>query len=305
MVFIKQKVIQAGGELYTQHVAHLSAVALAKAERTQHHTSNTPWGEIWHEHSSVPDMSKFRFTGKELDATKFYYFGARYYDPQVSLWISTDPALDSYLDSDIGLGGMYNSRNLGLFTYAHQNSMIMVDPDGNFVDVISLLKDINDVAQQLHYWTHRSSDEGLTTKSDVKTAGFEYMSNESMDICHEQGMATEGYDPKYNDKYTRLGPFGISSDEVIVNSKTNKVVKNDPVNMASRNIVDPNGKKYSSTREKVIRSVLHSGLDYMPYVIWGNNSEDAKTTTWIERATGTYKGKSNRNIQRQNTGLFI
>jgi len=70
------------------------------------------------------------FTAKELDEEiKLYYYGARYYDPRISLWISPDPALPRFLstgdqqrDANLpGMGGLYNSQNLGLYTYTHQN----------------------------------------------------------------------------------------------------------------------------------------------------------------------------------------
>jgi hypothetical protein len=45
-------------------------------------------------------------TGKELDEeTGLYYFGARYYDPQISSWISTDPALPEYLPTSSFFNG--------------------------------------------------------------------------------------------------------------------------------------------------------------------------------------------------------
>jgi len=79
------------------------------------------------------------FTAKELDEEiKLYYYGARYYDPRISLWISPDPALPRFLstgdqqrDANLpGMGGLYNSQNLGLYTYTHQNPVRYVDPDG-------------------------------------------------------------------------------------------------------------------------------------------------------------------------------
>jgi RHS repeat-associated protein len=39
----------------------------------------------------------YKFTGKELDdITGLYYFGARYYDPRISLWMSVDPMAEKY-----------------------------------------------------------------------------------------------------------------------------------------------------------------------------------------------------------------
>ncbi|MBN2754492.1 MAG: DUF4329 domain-containing protein, partial [Candidatus Goldbacteria bacterium] len=108
------------------------------------HNEYTPWGEIWQTEDSMPTVSvgelnnPFKFTGKEMDRTGLYYYGARYYDPQVSLWMSPDPILDKYLpkfdEKDnsklLGMGGVFNSLNLGLFTYTHQNPVKLVDPDG-------------------------------------------------------------------------------------------------------------------------------------------------------------------------------
>ena len=84
-------------------------------------------------------MPMYRFTGKELDPeTGLYYFGARYYDPVLSRWISADPILGKYLptgnrDRDeklAGFGGVYNPANLGLYGYAHLNPLTYIDPNG-------------------------------------------------------------------------------------------------------------------------------------------------------------------------------
>ncbi len=49
------------------------------------------------------------------------------------MWQSGDPALGKYLDGRYGKGGIYNSMNLGLYTYTHQNPIIFLDPDGRVV----------------------------------------------------------------------------------------------------------------------------------------------------------------------------
>ena len=42
--------------------------------------------------SSVNLITDYKFNGKELDAeTGLYYYGARYYDPKSSIWLSVDP----------------------------------------------------------------------------------------------------------------------------------------------------------------------------------------------------------------------
>ena len=44
----------------------------------------TPYGSDWYEENTTGNYKvKYRFTGKEKDATRLYYFGARYYDPDL------------------------------------------------------------------------------------------------------------------------------------------------------------------------------------------------------------------------------
>src|SRR5690606_3121094 len=86
----------------------------------------------------------YRFTSKELDTeTGLYYFGARYLDPQVSRWVSPDPAFEDYLpvppvddearryNSQLpGQGGVFNPVNLNVYCYGANNPVKYVDPDG-------------------------------------------------------------------------------------------------------------------------------------------------------------------------------
>jgi len=45
--------------------------------------------------------------------------------------MSADPALPNYFDSLTANGGIFNSLNLSLYNYGHQNPLKYVDPDGN------------------------------------------------------------------------------------------------------------------------------------------------------------------------------
>jgi len=57
------------------------------------------------------------------------YHGVRDYDPRTSVWQSPDPILNAYLDGKTN-NGVYNPRNLHLYTYTHNNPVNLVDPDG-------------------------------------------------------------------------------------------------------------------------------------------------------------------------------
>ncbi|HOJ25418.1 MAG TPA: RHS repeat-associated core domain-containing protein, partial [Bacteroidales bacterium] len=63
--------------------------------------------------------SRYKFTAKELDnETSYTYFGARYYDNDLSVWLSVDPLSDKY-------------PSLSPYLYCFNNPVIMKDPNGN------------------------------------------------------------------------------------------------------------------------------------------------------------------------------
>ncbi|WP_438015644.1 SpvB/TcaC N-terminal domain-containing protein [Sorangium sp. So ce315] len=91
-----------------------------------------PSGELWIDASDsrYEQRRAYVFTGKELDqATGLYYFGARYYDPRMSVWLSPDPILAEYMRGGPA-GGVFNPGNLGLYSYTLNNPVNLVDPDG-------------------------------------------------------------------------------------------------------------------------------------------------------------------------------
>jgi RHS repeat-associated protein len=81
---------------------------------------NLPFGETFFEqHSYTEDYNNpYKFNGKELDEeTGFYYYGARYYDPRISIWMSTDPLAEKY-------------PNESPYIYCGNNPINAVDPNG-------------------------------------------------------------------------------------------------------------------------------------------------------------------------------
>jgi RHS repeat-associated protein len=105
------------------------------------HLEYFPYGETWIEESGSygGNTPGYKFTGKELDPeTGLYYYGARYYDPVLSRWISADPALEKFLptgnkdrDQNLpGIGGVFNPVNLSVYAYGHNNPVRTIDPDG-------------------------------------------------------------------------------------------------------------------------------------------------------------------------------
>ncbi|MDH5731993.1 MAG: RHS repeat-associated core domain-containing protein, partial [Gammaproteobacteria bacterium] len=129
-------------QLYFFHPDHLGSTSYVTDEDgdIHEHVEYFPFGETWYQEGGNNKVTPYLFTSKELDSeTGYYYFGARYYDPRVSTWISPDPILAKYLptgnkdrDSNLsGMGGVFNSFNMNLYHYSGLNPARYVDPDGN------------------------------------------------------------------------------------------------------------------------------------------------------------------------------
>ncbi len=83
------------------------------------HTEYIAFGETFVDEHSVNPRQPYLFNGKELDfETGLYYYGARYYDPKVSLWLNVDPLAEKYPETSP-------------YTYTLNNPIMLVDPDGN------------------------------------------------------------------------------------------------------------------------------------------------------------------------------
>ena len=77
-----------------------------------------PYGEDWVDQRNTSWNTPYTFSGKEKDVeTGYSYFGARYYDSQLSVWLSVDPLSDKY-------------PTMSPYTYCANNPIMMVDPDG-------------------------------------------------------------------------------------------------------------------------------------------------------------------------------
>jgi RHS repeat-associated protein len=134
-------------QLYYYHGDHLGSAQLVTDPegKIYEQLEYTPYGELWVEHlKTTIEATPFRFTGKERDSeTGLYYFGARYLNPQTSMWLSADPAMGEYIpqapindeakqhNKELpGMGGVFNYVNLHAYHYAGNNPIKLTDPDG-------------------------------------------------------------------------------------------------------------------------------------------------------------------------------
>jgi RHS repeat-associated protein len=143
---------------HPDHIGSTSYVSDA-AQNLVQHERYFPFGERWwefgnDEFTTTNNIKRDHlFTGKDLDRdTGFYYFGARYLDPRTSIWLSTDPILDSYMKGAPS-GGVLNPKNLALYSYSWNNPVTLRDPDGLQVkppDLIAKEAIVDKVKQVVH-----------------------------------------------------------------------------------------------------------------------------------------------------------
>ncbi|WP_305885243.1 RHS repeat-associated core domain-containing protein, partial [Pseudomonas sp. Irchel 3F6] len=106
-----------------------------------------PFGETaWMAPESEIEYRFIRYSGKEMDVSGLYYYGARYYAPWLQRWVSADPAGDV--------------DGLNLYGFVGNNPIVHVDQTGAFKVVFDLIRkavgifdQAQTAAEQLHNLT--------------------------------------------------------------------------------------------------------------------------------------------------------
>ncbi|MBU0705986.1 hypothetical protein KJ657_02540 [Patescibacteria group bacterium] len=102
-----------------------------------------PYGQkrYVHEELNAPDTAQ-GFTGKELDDEMgLHYYGARYYDAEIGRFITPDPLLlrIDQMSEEQRNEFLSDPQNLNAYTYAKNNPVKYVDPDGEFAIFAALI----------------------------------------------------------------------------------------------------------------------------------------------------------------------
>jgi RHS repeat-associated protein len=108
---------------HSDHLGSSSFLTDAAGNPTQH-LQYLPFGENYIEQRATTDYyTPYIFSAKERDPeTGYSYFGARYYDPNVSVWLSVDPMADKY-------------PSMSAYMYCAGNPVMLVDPDGQKIKI--------------------------------------------------------------------------------------------------------------------------------------------------------------------------
>jgi len=102
---------------HSDHLGSSSLITDVDGNEAQH-IEYIPFGEVFIDERNTTWTTPYKFNAKELDEeTGLYYYGARYYDPETSVWISVDPLAEKY-------------PGISPYAYCAGNPIIYIDPDG-------------------------------------------------------------------------------------------------------------------------------------------------------------------------------
>ena len=102
---------------HPDHLGSSSYITNLDGEVVQH-IEYVPFGEVFVEERNNIWNTPYLFNAKEFDEeTGLYYYGARYYEPRLSLWMSVDPLQEKY-------------PNISTYCYAANNPIKFIDSDG-------------------------------------------------------------------------------------------------------------------------------------------------------------------------------
>jgi RHS repeat-associated protein len=191
-------------ERYFYHPDHLGSASWVtdSSGKAIQHLQYLPFGETRVDQRKTSWSTRYSFSAKEKDEESGYgYFGARYYDSDISIWLSVDPMASKY-------------PGLTPYNYCANNPMIIIDPNGEEGIVISgqpgthtnkehFLANGLDRAQQAMN-KRQSSSEGVTW------------------MIFDDGSKENGHDPKMLDEYKKkAADLGIN---VMVTSNEDDIV---------------------------------------------------------------------------------
>ena len=109
---------------HPDHLGSSSYITNLDGEVAQH-IEYVPFGEVFIEERNNTWNTPYLFNAKEFDEeTGMYYYGARYYEPRLSLWMAVDPKMEKY-------------QNVSAYVYCLNNPLKIIDPDGK--DIVFLL----------------------------------------------------------------------------------------------------------------------------------------------------------------------
>ena len=140
---------------HPDHLGSSSYITNLDGEVSQH-IEYVPFGEVFIEERNNTWNTSYLFNAKEFDEeTGMYYYGARYYEPRLSLWMTCDPLQEKYI-------------NISTYCYTFNRPVVLIDPNGEF-PILPIVKGI--IKLSVMYYTTATALEN-SSKSDLRQIGY-------------------------------------------------------------------------------------------------------------------------------------
>ena len=232
---------------HPDHLGSSSYITNLDGEVSQH-IEYVPFGEVFIEERNNTWNTPYLFNAKEFDEeTGMYYYGARYYEPRLSLWMSVDPISnydprnsENYLDGKHN-NGVYNPYNLFPYGYCYQNPICLIDPNGKQVEWNKLYSN----------WPRLKSDPHLTAEVPGSIMGkFVYGGH-----YNENAMMVDGcYYPNFcatrgSVAYNRMGFSKYLKADF---RGQNGEMKGKPITSTASKFKDNLDRIYTNNKDKII-----------------------------------------------------
>ena len=151
---------------YFFHPDHLGSSNYSTnfAGEVSQHSEYFAFGETFIEEHKNSHNSPYKFNGKELDEESgLYYYGARYYDPRISIWASVDPLVE---------------KTMSAYGYCSNNPVNRIDPTGlTDYEVNGETRTIKDGHNDVTMNVSERQFNRLQRKFDKGGSGYERMMN--------------------------------------------------------------------------------------------------------------------------------
>ena len=143
---------------HPDHLGSSSYITNLDGEVVQH-IEYVPFGEVFIEERNNTWNTPYLFNAKEYDEeTGMYYYGARYYEPRISLWMSVDPEEMRF-------------PHINTYTFSANNPIKFIDTDGNSARVIKNVenKTITIIAHFVFFGEASSKTLATQIASDIQS----------------------------------------------------------------------------------------------------------------------------------------
>lgn len=178
---------------HPDHLGSSSYITNLDGEVSQH-IEYVPFGAVFIEERNNTWNTPYLFNAKELDEeTGLYYYGARYYDPRLSLWMSTDPLEEkNFLISSYGFT---QNNPINVIDYDGKDGVRIIDDESK---TITIKADYYVVTGPTQYREKNKIKElkGYSDKELNKMKGYnDYLNNLKLEVPSGE---YEGYSIRFD-----------------------------------------------------------------------------------------------------------